>query len=65
MITTKAIENNSLKRNMRLRLTREPASFYFGICPKPTPTEYTIMVRTLCDKYPQLKNKDPEKTMYN
>ena len=61
LITTKAIENNSLKGNVKLRLTREAASFYYGICPKPTSTEYINMAKTLCDKYPQLKDKGPDK----
>ena len=61
LITTKAIENNSLKGNFKLRLTREAASFYYGIFPKPTSTEYINMAKTLCDKYPQLKDKGPDK----
>ena len=64
MVTTKAIENNTLKGNIRLRMTREAAAFYYGICPKPTPTEYTIMAKTLCDNYPQLKDKDPNKNYW-
>ena len=54
MVTTKAIENNTLKGNVRLRMTREAAAFYYGICPKPAPTEYTIMA----------KDKDPNKNYW-
>ena len=57
--TIKAIQNGKLTGNLRIRLTREAASFYYGICPKPTSAEYTIMAKTLCDGYPQLKDKDP------
>lgn len=57
--TIKAIQTGKLIGNLKLRLTREAASFYYGICPNPTSAEYTTKARTLCDNYPQLKDKDP------
>lgn len=58
--TSTAIEKNQLIGLSRFRFLREAAEFYYGICPKPTLNEYTRMAQTLCDKYPQLKDKDCE-----
>ena len=58
--TSTAIEKNQLIGLSRFRFLREAAEFYFGICPKPTSNEYTRMAQALCDKYPQLKDKQEE-----
>lgn len=41
----------------KFRMLREACSFYRGICPNPTPSEYVIMAQTLCEKFPQIKDK--------
>ena len=56
---TKAIDNNNIKGTFKIRLIRQAASFYHGICPRPTHDEYMSMAVTLCDKYGQLKDKKP------
>lgn len=38
---------------------REAFTFYYGICPNPLPHEYETMCETLCNKYPELKDKLP------
>lgn len=48
----------------RYRFLRQASLFYWGICPRPTQDEYLIMAVTLCDKYPKLKDKKPEKGQY-
>lgn len=58
--TSTAIEKNQLIGLSRFRFLREAAEFYYGICPKPTSSEYTRMAQALCDKYPQLKDKECE-----
>ena len=58
--TSTAIEKNQLIGLSRFRFLRVAAEFYFGICPKPTSNEYTRMAQALCDKYPQLKDKQEE-----
>ena len=54
-----AIDNNQITGIFKIRLIRQAASFYCGICPKPTHEEYMTMARTLCDRYAQLKDKKP------
>jgi len=54
---TKEIIANGIKGNNRFFLLREAVTFYEGICPKPTTNEYTAMAKTLCHKYPELKDK--------
>jgi len=54
-----AIKNNQLKGIMKTRLLRQSATFYWGLCPWPTHDEYVTMAVTLCDKFPQLKDKKP------
>lgn len=44
----------------KYRMLREACSFYRGICPNPTPSEYTIMAQTLCERFPQIKDKLPQ-----
>ena len=41
----------------KFRMLREACSFYRGICLNPTPSEYTIMAQTLCERFPQIKDK--------
>lgn len=48
----------------KLRLLREAALFYYGICPLPTPNEYITMAKTLCNAFPQLKDKKPLEGRY-
>ena len=57
--TTEGFERGELTGTLKLRLLREASSFYYGICPKPTPLEYTTMAKTLCNRFPQLKDKRP------
>jgi len=52
-----ACENDQFTGNMKLTFLREAATFYHGLCPKPTQGEYGEMAKTLCDKYPTLKDK--------
>ena len=54
---TKDIISNGIKGNNRFFLLREAVIFYEGICPHPSPEEYTIMAKTLCHEYPELKDK--------
>ena len=44
----------------KYRMLREACSFYRGICPNPTPSEYTIMAQILCEKFLQIKDKHPQ-----
>ena len=55
-----AIDKNSVKGILKIRLIRQAASFYYGICPRPTHDEYTSMAKTLCEKYGDLKDKKPK-----
>jgi len=50
-----ACENGQLSGNMKFAFLREAATFYHGLCPKPTQAEYGEMAKALCDKYPSLK----------
>ena len=54
---TKEIISSGIKGNDRFFLLREAVIFYEGICPHSSPTEYTTMAKTLCHKYPELKDK--------
>ena len=49
-----AIDKHLLKGVFKLRLIRQAADFYYGICPHPNNIEYVTMVKVLCDRYPQL-----------
>lgn len=51
-----ALAQNELTGTDKLRMLRESASFFYGICPVPKPVEYQEMARTLCDKYPTMKD---------
>ena len=54
---TKDIISNGIKGNNRFFLLREAVSFYEGICPHPSTEEYTVIAKTLCHAYPELKDK--------
>lgn len=54
---TKEIISGGIKGNKRFFLLREAVIFYEGICPNPTTNEYATMAKTLCHKYPELKDK--------
>ena len=54
---TKEIISSGIKGNDRFFLLREAVIFYEGICLHPSHTEYTTMAKTLCHKYPELKDK--------
>ena len=56
---SKSIEEKKISGNVKLCLIRESCEFYYSICPNPTPVEYQVMAKTLCDQYPELKNKLP------
>lgn len=56
---TKALETGELEGNDQLCLLREAAGFFSGYCPNPSPAEYIIMSKTLCDHYPMLKDRKP------
>ena len=60
----RAIENKQLLGIMKTRLLRQAASFYWGLCPRPTHDEYVAMSITLCDKYPQIRDKMPSQGEY-
>ena len=47
-ITRQAIEQGQLTGNMKTRLLREAAMFYFDICSGGSSTEYITMAKTLC-----------------
>ena len=52
------LAQNGVKGNNKF-LLREAASFYNGLFPNPTTNEYVTMAKTLCNKYPELKDKQP------
>ena len=54
-----AISNNSLQGALKLRLLREAAFYYHGICPCPSAVEYITIAKTLCNQFPQLSDKKP------
>ena len=51
-----AIAANNIKGIMKLRLERQAAAYYYGICPRPKPSEYSDMAKAMCDKFHQLKS---------
>ena len=55
----KSLERGTLSGNAKLMFLREAFTFYYGICPNPLPHEYETMCETLCNKYPELKDKLP------
>ena len=57
------LAQNGVKANNKF-LLREAASFYNGLCPNPTTNEYVTMAKTLCNKYPELKDKQPVNGKY-
>lgn len=54
---SRAIEDDNVTGLIKDRLKRQIGTFYYGICPKPSPSEYTIMAKTVCQKYTQLQDK--------
>lgn len=62
--TLEAIANEQLMGNMKIRLLREAATYYHGLCPRPNQTEYTSMAQMLCEKCPQLRDKMPRNNEY-
>ena len=56
-ICEESLQSGQLIGKLKLRMLRESAQFYYGLCPKPTPAEYNAMAKTLCDKYVQLQDK--------
>ena len=48
-----AIQSNNLKEVEKLR----SSTFYCGVCPWPTPAEYTIMAKTMCNKCDRICKK--------
>ena len=63
-IVESSIEANAIYGSTKLRMLRECAYFWYGVCPKPTATEYTEMAKTICDKYPNLKDISPRNGEY-
>ena len=55
-----AIANSNIKGIMKIRLERQAASYYYGLCPWPKSSEYNMMAKTMCDRYPQLKSSKCE-----
>ena len=53
----RAIENDNITGLVKDRLQRQIGQFYYGLCPRPLPEEYTIMAKTACNKFPQLQDK--------
>ena len=51
------VKAGTVKGDLKLRLLRESAMFFYGMCPRPLPKEYQAMAITLCDVCPQLKDK--------
>ena len=51
-----AISSNKIVGIMKLRLERQAAAFYWGLCPWPKASEYDAMAKAMCDQYPQLKS---------
>ena len=62
--TLESIANEQLMGNMKIRLLREAATYYHGLCPRPNQTEYTSMSQMLCEKFPQLRDKMPRNNEY-
>ena len=55
-----AIANNNIKGIIKIRLERQAAAFYYGLCPWPKPTEYNTMAKAMCDKFPSLRSSKHE-----
>ena len=54
-----ALLQNDISGTIKLkRMLRESAAFFYGLCPVPKPSEYQEMSKSLCDKYPLLKDLD-------
>ena len=51
-----SILQNDISGNCKLKMLRESASFFYGICPFPNPSEYLEMAKALCNKYPLLQD---------
>lgn len=51
----------AIKGDLKLRLLRESAMFYYGLCPRPTQKEYQVISIALCDMCPQLRDKTSDK----
>ena len=59
-----AINTDSLKGIMKTRLLCQASAFYWGLCPRPTQSEYDEKSTALCDRFPQLKDKRPVNSRY-
>ena len=59
-----AIKKGEIKGLVKYRLLRDVASFYKGLCPNPTPTEFATMCRAVCNQFPSLKDKKPKDNIY-
>lgn len=62
--TNEACEKNQLLGTKKLAFLREASIYYYGLCPNPTSAEYITMAKTLCHKYPQLKDKISSEGQY-
>uniref|UniRef100_A0A1X7T0V6 Uncharacterized protein n=1 Tax=Amphimedon queenslandica TaxID=400682 RepID=A0A1X7T0V6_AMPQE len=51
-----SILQNDISGTCKLKMLRESASFFYGICPFPNPSEYLEMAKTLCNRYPLLQD---------
>ena len=56
---TKALATGELEGNDKLCFLREATNFYSGYCSNPSSAEYLVMAKTLCDRFPMLKDKKP------
>jgi len=52
-----AVQNNQLIGTKKIALLREASLYYYGYCQNPTSDEHSTMAMVLCEKYPQLKDK--------
>ena len=52
------IKISKISGNLKYRMLCECASFYYGLCPEPTPSEYQEIAKTICNKYPMLQDMD-------
>lgn len=58
--TLTAIERGAIDGNVKTRLLRKAAIFYYSLCNSTFSTpNYVTIVKTLCAQYPQLKDKRP------
>ena len=51
-----SIIQNEIIGNCKIKMMRESAAFFYGICPYPNPSEYLEMAKALCNKYPVLQD---------